>query len=182
MVISAVLDIHSSEIPLISLPAPGSGCCSVVRRLPCVPWASCRWWCWVRGGWGRAGGRWRSPRSRWCTTWCNPEIEHLSSHSLIVFLHLWEPELSWPDIHFGVVSTSTGGKVQAECHRLCFKEFWEVEKDGEEDTWDDVAHGPLDIADQSVVRLGDGQEPLHCDRDHDEDGAAETQPGNKSVD
>ena len=27
-----------------------------------------------------------------------------------------------------------------------------------------------------VVRLGHGQEPLHCDRDHDEDGAAETQP------
>ena len=75
-----------------------------------------------------------------------------------------------------MVAAAAGSEVKAECHRLRLKELWKVEEDGEYHAGDDVAHGPLDITDEPVVRLGHRQEPLHCDRDHDEDGAAETQP------
>ena len=68
-----------------------------------------------------------------------------------------------------MVAAAALGEVQAEGHRLRLEELGEVEEEGEENAWDDVADGPLYIADESVVRLSHRQEPLNCDRDDDED-------------
>ena len=62
-----------------------------------------------------------------------------------------------------MVSTVTGGEVQAVADSLGLQKLGEVERGGQEEAGHDVEDGALVVAGHPVPGLGHGQEPVHRD-------------------